>query len=105
MARHELFECHWDQTEKRLVIIRLRNLLDKTNLLIATSKSQITQQLKPIRLKHGTPNPSKALLLRLSVPQQFLYVTHEAGHNFIERQLLEKVREPTEQQQDSTRDN
>ena len=46
------------------------------------------QQLKPIRVMHGTPNPSKALLLRLSVPQQLLHLTFEEGHSFIEREYL-----------------
>ena len=92
-ANHTIFECHWDQSKMQLEIYRLRNLLNKNQLLIASSKSQMTQQLKPIRLKHGTPNPSKALLLRLSVPQQLIHLTFEEGHSFIDRQLLERERE------------
>ena len=42
-------------------------------------------QIKPIRLKHGSVNPAKALLLKLNVPQQLLYLAFEQDHNFCER--------------------
>ena len=35
---------------------------------IASSKSQMDSTYKPIRLTHGTPNPSKALLIKHSLP-------------------------------------
>ena len=64
----EIFECKWTQASEKLEIFRLRNLLKKKAVHVASSKSQMTSQLKPIRLKHGTPNPSRAALLKLSIP-------------------------------------
>ena len=65
----ELYECKWSQATEKLEIFRLRNLLKKKAVHVASSKSQMSSQLKPIRLKHGTPNPSRAALLKLSIPQ------------------------------------
>ena len=67
-GQHQIFECHWDQPSQTLSLYRIRNHLDRSKVFVASSTSQIDQQLKAIRTMHGKPNPSKALLLRLSVP-------------------------------------
>ena len=48
----------------------------------------MSAQIKPIRLKHGTVNPARALLLKLNVPQQLAYLSFEEDHNFAERQQI-----------------
>ena len=87
-SNHEVYEVQWNNNTQSLKIFRIKNLLRKKSIHIASSKSQMSSQLKPIRLKHGTPNPAKALLLKLSVPQQFLYLSFEEDHNFVERTLI-----------------
>ena len=47
--------------------------------------------LKPIRLKHGNPNQAKALLLKLQVPIQALYLSFEEDQNFCERTQIYPV--------------
>jgi len=74
---HEVFEVQWDSDGEYLRIFRLFNVLKNSKLHIASSKTQIDNQIKPIRLKHGTINPAKALLLKLNIPQQLLYLSHE----------------------------
>lgn len=66
---HEVYEVQYNWRKQSLKIYRLRNLLFRKHFHIASSKSQMTEQLKPIRMKHGTPNPAKALRLKLSIPQ------------------------------------
>ena len=88
---HELFEVTWKASSASsqtcdLTIYRVRNLLKKSRFHIATSKGQMNTQIKPIRLKHGTVNPARALLPKLNVPQQLCYLSHEEDHNFAERQ-------------------
>ena len=69
-------------------VYRLRNVLKKSRFHLASSTNQLNTQIKPIRLKHGTVNPSRALLLKLNVPQQLLYLSFEQDHNFCERRQL-----------------
>ena len=88
---YEIYEVQWDRQhipageEPIILVTRLRNMLQKKNIHVASSKGQISEQLKPLRLKHGKPNPAKALKLKFSIPLQFLYLTLEDGHELVER--------------------
>ena len=76
-ANYEMFECHWARKSQKLEIYRLRNLIQKRKVHVAQSKESLSIQLKPIRLKHGSVNPSKAMNMKLSLPPQVIYLSLE----------------------------
>lgn len=87
-ANHEVFEVHWSHTSQTIQIYRLRNLLQKKSVHVIQDKSQVDNQMRPIRLKHGSVNPSKAQNMKLSLPPQLIYLTHEDHHSFVERMQI-----------------
>lgn len=87
-AHNDIFECKFEHRSKSLKFTLFRNFLQKRMYHVASSKSQISEQLKPMRKTHNVPNPSKSLLLKLSIPQQMFYLNFEEDHNMIERMQI-----------------
>ena len=86
--RKEVFECHWRHSDRNLKIFKVTNISDKRKLQIAQNKNQLNELLKPIRIKHGTPNHAKALLLKLLIPFQIQQPSFEEGHSLCVRSQI-----------------
>lgn len=48
-------------------------------IFVSSSKSQISEMLKPNRVKYGTQNPNKSLRMKYHLPMQYKYLSFEQG--------------------------
>lgn len=54
-------------------IERLVNYVNQEAIFISSSKSQITEMLKPIRVKYGQTNPHRSLRMKYHLPIQYQF--------------------------------